>query len=76
MLRGHNGLKSISQELGGYKDFLRFGIGIGRPDDRDSSVVASYVLSPFSREEATLLRETVFPKILERLRQGPPVPDA
>ena len=33
--KGHNGLKSISQELGGYKDFIRIGIGIGRPENRD-----------------------------------------
>lgn len=49
--RGHNGLKSISQELGGYKDFLRIGIGIGRPEDRDPNVVARYVLGNFEREE-------------------------
>ena len=30
--KGHNGLKSISQELGGYKNFLRIGIGISRPE--------------------------------------------
>lgn len=33
--KGHNGLKSISQSMGGYKDFVRFGIGIGRPEERD-----------------------------------------
>ena len=33
--QGHNGLKSISQELGGFKDFQRVGIGIGRPVERD-----------------------------------------
>jgi PTH1 family peptidyl-tRNA hydrolase len=67
MIRGHNGLKSISQELGGTKDFLRIGIGIGRPEDRDPAVVAHYVLSAFSREEVVDLKEQVFPKILARL---------
>ena len=30
--KGHNGLKSISQEMGGFKEFKRFAIGIGRPE--------------------------------------------
>ena len=38
--KGHNGLKSISQELGGYKDFQRIAIGIGRPEERDPETVA------------------------------------
>jgi PTH1 family peptidyl-tRNA hydrolase len=46
--KGHNGLKSISQELGGFKDFLRFQIGIGRPEARDQNLVADYVLSNFN----------------------------
>ena len=33
--KGHNGLKSISAELGGAKDFKRIAIGIGRPLERD-----------------------------------------
>ena len=33
--KGHNGLKSISDELGGIKNFIRIGIGIGRPESRD-----------------------------------------
>lgn len=50
-LAGHNGLKSIKSHLGD-DDFLRLRFGIGRPQ-RGS--VASYVLLPFSKEEAPLL---------------------
>ncbi|NBK21761.1 MAG: aminoacyl-tRNA hydrolase [Spirochaetia bacterium] len=50
-LGGHNGLKSIKSHLGS-DAFLRLRFGIGRPQ-RGS--VASYVLLPFSKEEAPLL---------------------
>jgi len=45
--RGHNGLKSISKEMGNGKEFHRIHIGIGRPEDRSPEVVAKYVLSGF-----------------------------
>lgn len=48
---GHNGLRSLLQELGGGQ-FLRVRVGIGRPLHED---VADYVLSNFSREELALL---------------------
>ena len=44
---GHNGLRSLQQELGGGQ-FTRIRIGIGRPLHGDA---ADYVLSPFSRDE-------------------------
>ncbi|HAF86408.1 MAG TPA: aminoacyl-tRNA hydrolase [Sphaerochaeta sp.] len=50
-LAGHNGLKSIKNHLGD-DGFFRLRFGIGRPQ-RGS--VASYVLLPFSKEEAPLL---------------------
>ena len=74
-IRGHNGLKSISQEMGGFKDFLRFGIGIGRPEQRDQGVVANYVLSNFSREELETLEKEVYGRIYERLVKGELTPD-
>lgn len=40
-------MKSIKQELGGFNDFTRFGIGIGRPEARDEDVVSAYVLNDF-----------------------------
>ena len=45
-LAGHNGLKSITQMMGG-QDFYRLRVGIGRPD-RGS--VSSWVLSKFPQE--------------------------
>lgn len=53
---GHNGLRSLMQELGGGQ-FTRVRIGVGRPLHGDA---ADYVLSPFSREE-----QAVLPRILE-----------
>ncbi|KAL8787875.1 MAG: hypothetical protein Q9195_007568 [Heterodermia aff. obscurata] len=41
--KGHNGLKSCISALGGL-EFLRVGIGIGRPESRESGDVAAYVL--------------------------------
>ena len=55
--KGHNGLKSISQELGGAKDFARVAIGIGRPLERDPATVSSYVLSPFKQEDSEILKK-------------------
>ncbi|MFV8395949.1 aminoacyl-tRNA hydrolase [Corynebacterium hindlerae] len=46
---GHNGLRSTSQTLG-TKDYYRIRIGIGRPPGRQDP--ASYVLKPFSVQEA------------------------
>jgi PTH1 family peptidyl-tRNA hydrolase len=55
-LAGHNGLRSISSQLGS-RQFKRLRIGVGRPVKGD---VSSYVLSPFSKEE-----ERVLPDVLE-----------
>ena len=53
---GHNGLKSITQELGS-PDFVRLRLGIGRPEPgRD---VAGYVLEPFRSEETAAVRRVV-----------------
>jgi PTH1 family peptidyl-tRNA hydrolase len=48
-LAGHNGLRSIAQELGS-QDFLRLRIGVGRPGRGDRRSVADYVLSRFAPE--------------------------
>jgi peptidyl-tRNA hydrolase, PTH1 family len=48
-LAGHNGLRSIAQELGS-RDFPRLRIGVGRPGRGDPRSVADFVLSPFSPE--------------------------
>jgi len=57
-LAGHNGLKSLRQELGS-PDFARVRVGVGRPNSTDPEVVASYVLSRFRepRDEVEQLIE-------------------
>jgi peptidyl-tRNA hydrolase, PTH1 family len=49
-LAGHNGLRSISQMLGG-PGFLRVRVGVGRPARGDPRDVADFVLSPFEPHE-------------------------
>ena len=46
-LAGHNGLKSLKQELGS-GDFARVRVGVGRPPTTDPDRVAAYVLSRFA----------------------------
>ena len=45
-LAGHNGLKSITAQLG-TRDFHRVRIGVGRPNSTDPEIVAAYVLGRF-----------------------------
>ena len=45
-LAGHNGLRSLAEDLG-TQDFLRVRIGIGRPERGDRRPVADWVLQPF-----------------------------
>ena len=45
--RGHNGLKSCVSRLKGVA-FTRIGVGIGRPESRESRVVADYVMKRMS----------------------------
>ena len=52
---GHNGLKSIMQELGNRQDFARMRIGVGRPPHVREAVVG-HVLEDFSRAEEDELR--------------------
>jgi peptidyl-tRNA hydrolase, PTH1 family len=70
-LAGHNGLKSLSRELGG-PGFWRVRTGVGRPDSTDPQIVASYVLSRF-REPAgdvSALIEKAAASAEEVLREG------
>jgi peptidyl-tRNA hydrolase, PTH1 family len=56
-LAGHNGLKSVSRELGS-PDFRRVRVGVGRPDSTDPEVVSAYVLGRF-REPSDEVRALV-----------------
>lgn len=53
---GHNGLKSIISHLG-TQEFDRVKIGIGRPAPK--MTVVNHVLSPFSKEDAPLLEDSL-----------------
>src|SRR5579871_3554475 len=45
-LAGHNGLRSVAQQLG-TPEFLRLRVGVGRPGRADRRPLADYVLSDF-----------------------------
>jgi len=49
-LAGHNGLRSIAQQLG-TSDFLRLRVGVGRPGRGDRRDLADYVLADFEPHE-------------------------
>ena len=54
---GHNGLKSITQELG-TGDFPRIRLGIGRPSHPEHEQV-SFVLGKFGAQDADVLAEVI-----------------
>jgi PTH1 family peptidyl-tRNA hydrolase len=49
-LAGHNGLRSIAQQLG-TQDFLRLRIGVGRPERGDPRPLADWVLANFEPQD-------------------------
>jgi len=49
-LAGHNGLRSVAQQLG-TSDFLRLRVGVGRPGRGDRRDLADYVLADFEPHE-------------------------
>ena len=55
-LAGHNGLRSIAEQLG-TRDFARLRIGIGRPEDQAS--LSEYVLHKFTPGEQKSLQEAL-----------------
>jgi peptidyl-tRNA hydrolase, PTH1 family len=71
---GHNGLRSIIQELGS-PDFVRVRVGVGRPGPAGkSSNVAGFVLDDFAKSERTeveiVLKEAA-DAIEEVIKKGP-----
>jgi len=63
--RGHNGLKSVTSSLGGMTH-TRIGVGIGRPESRESRDVANYVLRKMTQVEMKNVSDGVT-TILEEL---------
>ena len=59
---GHNGIKSIINELG-TEEFVRIKVGVGRPSGRED--LADYVLSPFTSDEMDTVKE-----VLETVRDA------
>lgn len=53
---GHNGLRSLIEDLGSV-DFIRVRVGIGRPPENLDP--ADYVLSPFGADERPLAAEAI-----------------
>ena len=66
---GHNGLKSIQQDLGS-ANFVRIRLGIGRPPPRMDA--ASYVLAPFDSAELPLIEPllTALPGVMPWVLEG------
>ena len=54
--RGHNGIKSCIGSLGGMQ-FTRIGVGIGRPESRESKDVANYVLRKMTSLEVVKIKD-------------------
>ncbi|KAF2766794.1 peptidyl-tRNA hydrolase [Teratosphaeria nubilosa] len=65
--RGHNGLKSIMAAMP-QAPFARIGIGIGRPESRESNAVARYVLGKMRPAERERIGGSVA-EVVQRLRQ-------
>lgn len=55
-VRGHKGLRSVVDQLGA-KEFVRVGVGIGRPDSRKPEDVSRFVLRKISQEEMKAVSE-------------------
>ena len=61
--QGHNGLKSISESLGGRTDYVKVSIGVGRPTSRDKTIVSNYVLGQFGSQDLAVLKSTSFQQV-------------
>ncbi|EON66597.1 hypothetical protein W97_05843 [Coniosporium apollinis CBS 100218] len=75
--RGHNGLKSIQAKMP-QTPFVRVGIGIGRPESREPSDVARYVLRKMTDREEAAIGDVVGVVIgtLREVQEGRIRPDA
>lgn len=62
-IRGHNGLRSIKQQLGD-GNFLTINVGVDRCQSKDSRDVAEYVLNKTPREDLRRIEAECIPKIV------------
>lgn len=65
--KGHNGLKSIMAAMGGVP-FSRIGVGIGRPESRESDEVSRYVLRKMTAAERVKIEGSV-PDVVAKLQE-------
>ena len=56
--KGHNGLKSCIQSLGGMA-FSRIEVGIGRPESRQNNDVAAYVMKKMGNTELQKIEDDI-----------------
>ncbi|MEX1014306.1 MAG: aminoacyl-tRNA hydrolase [Candidatus Paceibacterota bacterium] len=64
---GHNGIKSIIQELG-TKEFWRLRIGIRKEDEAYRSKAKNFVLNKINKDDEQVINET-FIDIIEKLQE-------
>lgn len=65
--KGHNGLKSIMSSIGNVP-FVRIGIGIGRPESRESNDVANYVMRKMTPVERAKIEGSV-EEVIAKLKE-------
>lgn len=65
--KGHNGLKSIMAAIAG-TPFVRVGVGIGRPESRESDEVSRYVLRKMTGAEKAKI-EGAIPDVIAKLQE-------
>lgn len=70
--RGHNGLKSVIAHMPKDVKWLRLGVGIGRPQSRESKDVAAYVLRKMNRREADAMIKAAgdIEQLLRKVEEG------
>lgn len=69
---GHNGIKSIVENLG-TENFFRLRIGVGHPNEGKDGIV-DYVLSDFSKEDEEIFERTLsgaVEAVILMMRRGP-----
>jgi PTH1 family peptidyl-tRNA hydrolase len=66
--RGHNGVKSIQRSLPRDVEWFRVAIGVGRPESRDPTQVANYVLTKMKAQEKDVIVSKAH-DVMEELRK-------